>query len=106
LEPLRGEVWNAHVPGAGVHPVVVLTINPLISRLSSVTVVVITGTAGPTVTHIPLGPEAGLTKYDVSFANVTDVHTIAQAKLTRRRGALHPAEMARLEEALRVTLGL
>ena len=106
MEPLRGEVWNAHIPGAGVHPVVVLTINPLMSRLSSVTVAVVTGTEGPAATHIPLGREAGLTKYDVSFVNVTDIHTIAQAKLTRRRGALHPAEMARLEEALRVTLGL
>ena len=84
----------------------VLTINPLMSRLSSVTVAVITGTDGPSVTHIPLGPEAGLTKYDVSYANVTDIHTIAQAKLSRRRGALHPAELVRIENALRVTLGL
>jgi mRNA interferase MazF len=106
LEALRGEVWDAHVPGAGVHPVVVLTINPLLSKLSSVTVLVVTGTEGPSTTHIPLGREAGLTKYDLSYANVTDVHTIAQVKLTRRRGALHPAEIARIENALRVTLGL
>jgi mRNA interferase MazF len=106
LNPLRGEVWDAHVPGAGVHPVVVLTINPLLARLSSVTVLVITGTEGPLATHIPVGPEAGLTKYEVSYVNVTDIHTIAQAKLGQRRGALHPAELARLEEALRLTLGL
>ena len=92
MDPRRGEVWDAHVPGAGNHPVVVLTINPLIGRLSSVTLAVITGTEGPSVTHISLGPEAGLTTYDVSFANVTDIHTIAQAKLARRRGPLHPAE--------------
>jgi mRNA interferase MazF len=106
LDPLRGEVWDAHVPGAGNHPVVVLTINPLIGRLSSVTVAVVTGTEGPSVTHIPLGPEAGMTKYDVSYANVTDIHTIAQTKLSRCRGSLHPAELARIENALRVTLGL
>jgi mRNA interferase MazF len=106
LDPLRGEVWDAHVPGAGVHPVVVLTISPLIARLSSVTVLVVTGTEGPSATHIALGRDAGLTKYDVSYVNVTDIHTIAQAKLTKRRGTLHPAELARLEEALRVTLGL
>ena len=94
------------MPGAGVHPVVVLTINPLLSKLSSATVLVVTGTEGPSTTHIPLGREAGLTKYDLSYANVTDVHTIAQAKLTRRRGALHPAEIARIENAIRVTLGL
>jgi mRNA interferase MazF len=86
--------------------VVVLTINPLLVRLSSVTVAVVTGTEGPGATHIPVGRDAGLTRYDVSYINVTDLHTVAQSKLTRRRGALHPAEIARLEEALRVTLGL
>ena len=85
---------------------VILTINPLLTRLSSVTVLVITGTEGPPTTHVPIGREAGLTKYDESYVNVTDIHTIAQAKLAKRRGALHPAELARLEEALRVTLGL
>lgn len=106
MDPLRSEVWDAHVPGAGVHPVVVLTVNPLIGRLSSLTVAVITGTEGPAATHISVGPEAGLTRYDVSYVNATDVHTIAQAKLRRRCGILHPAEMTRLEDALRVTLGL
>jgi mRNA interferase MazF len=106
LDPLRGEVWDADVPGAGAHPVVVLTINPLLARLRSVTVLVVTGTEGPSATHIPVGLEAGLTKYEVSYVNVTDIHTIAQAKLAKRRGALHPAELARLEEAVRLTLGL
>ena len=36
---------------------------------------------------------------------MTDVHTIAQATLTKRRGALHPAELAAVAEVLRVTLG-
>jgi mRNA interferase MazF len=70
------------------------------------TVLVVTGTEGPAATHIPVRPEAGLTKYDVRYVNVTDVHTIAQGKLSKRRGVLHPAELARLAEALRVTLGL
>ena len=106
MDPLRGEVWDAQIPGAGVHPVVVLTINPLLVRLSSVTVLVVTGTEGPAATHVPIGREAGLTKYNESYVNVTDVHTIAQARLTKRRGALLPAELARLGESLRVTLGL
>lgn len=106
MVPLRGEVWDAHVPGAGNHPVVVLTINALIGRLSSVTVAVVTGNEGPRSTHIPLGPETDLTKYDVSYANVTDIHTLAQTKLSRRRGSLHPGELVRIEDALRVTLGL
>lgn len=60
MEPLRGEVWDVHIPIVGKHPAVILTINPMIGRLSSVTVAVITGTAGPTTTHITLDAEAGL----------------------------------------------
>jgi mRNA interferase MazF len=38
-----------------------------------VTVAVITGTPGPTVTHVPVGAESGLKKYDESFVNCTDL---------------------------------
>ena len=106
MEPLRGEVWDVSIPIAGNHPAVILTINPMIGRLSSVTVVVITGTTGPTPTHVELGSEAGLTRYDVSYANATDVHSVHRNRLRRRRGRLHPAEMQRLEGAVRTYLGL
>lgn len=105
MEPLRGEVWDVRLPIVGEHPAVVLTINPMIARLSSVTVAVITGTAGPDPTHIPLDPEAGLTRYDISYANATDLHTIDQSRLRKRRGRLHPAELQRLESAVRIYLG-
>ena len=85
---------------------VVLTINALGTRLSAVTVAVITGTEGPSATHVPFGADAGLTRYPISFANATDLHTIAQARLRQRRGLLHPAELSRLEAAVRLTLGL
>ena len=106
MDPLPGEVWDARIPAAGPHPVVVLTVNPLLARFRSVTVSVVTGTEGPRVTHVQLGREAGLTRSDVSYADATDLHTLAQARLTRRRGVLHPAELARLEDAVRTTLGL
>lgn len=106
MDPLRGEVWNAHLAAVGDHPVVILTVNALISRLRSVTVAVVTGTEGPATTHLPLGPDAGLTRYDVSYANATDIQTISQARLHKRLGLLHPAELARLEDAIRISLGL
>jgi mRNA interferase MazF len=106
VDPLRGEVWDARLPAIGVHPVVILTINPMIVRLSSITVVVVTGTAGPAPTHIALGADAGLTRYDVSYANATDLHSIDRSRLRRRRGRLHPAELQRLEDAVRTYLGL
>lgn len=85
---------------------VVLTVNSLVSRLSSVTVAVVTGTEGPPTTHVPLGADAGLTRYEVSYVNATDIQTISQARLRRRRGLLHPAELALLEDAIRISLGL
>ena len=106
MEPLRGEVWDVRIPIVGQHPAVILTINPLIGRLSSVTVAVITGTAGPTPTHIQLDPDTGLTRYEVSYANATDLHSVARSRIRRRRGRLHPAEMQRLESAIRTYLGL
>lgn len=106
MEPLRGEVWDAHVRGAGTHPFVILTVNPMIARLGAVTAVLVTGTAGPRYTHIPLGADVGLTGYGESYANATDVHTIPKTRLHSRRGRLAGTEMASLEQAIRTHLGL
>ena len=106
MEPLRGEVWDAHVRGAGAHPFVILTVNPMIARLGAVTAVLVTGTAGPRYTHIPLGAEAGLTEYAESYANATDLHTIPKPRFHNRRGRVASVEMASLERAVRTYLGL
>ena len=106
MEPLRGEVWDAHVRGAGTHPFVILTVNPMITRLEAVTAALVTGTAGPRYTHILLDAEAGLTEYAESYANATDLHTIPKPRLHDRRGRLAGAEMASLERAVRTCLGL
>jgi len=90
---------------AGDHPVVVLTINVLIPRLSAVTVAVVAGTDGPAQRHIPVDSESGLTGYDVSYVNATGLRSVGKSRLRRRRGRLHPRELARLEEAIRVRLG-
>ncbi len=104
---LRGEVWSCALPQPiGPHPVVVLTVNRLAERLSAVTVAVVSGTEGPSATHVPVGPDAGLHKYDQSFVDCTDLHTVAKPRLRRRLGLLAPAEMARVEEALVLVLGL
>jgi mRNA interferase MazF len=105
VEPLRGEVWDAHVRGAGTHPFVILTVNPMIAQLGAVTAALITGTVGPPYTHIPLGA-AGLTEYAESYANATDLHTIPKPRLHHRRGRLAGAEMASLDRAIRTYLGL
>lgn len=88
------------------HPVVVLTINVLLRRLSSTTAVLVTGTAGPRSTHIPLGPEAGLTRHPESYAVATELHNVPLQALRRRRGRMERAELRALEDAIRVAHGL
>jgi mRNA interferase MazF len=53
-----------------------------------------------------LDREAGLTGYDVSYVNATDLHSIDKSRLRRRRGRSHPRELMRLKEAVRLYLGL
>lgn len=105
--PLRGEVWDVRFPApVNRHPAVVLTANVLRRRLSSVTVVVVTGTAGPAATHIPLDADAGVDLYAVSFANATDVHTVPLSRFVKRRGLLSAAELQRVGVAVRLVLDL
>lgn len=104
---LRGEVWVCVLPQpVGPHPVVVLTVNRIAEPLSSVTVAVITGTEGPATTHVPIGASSGLAKYDESYVNCSDLQTIAKPRLRRRVGLLAPAELRRVEQAVRLILGL
>ena len=104
--PFRGDVWDVAFPRIGMHPAVALTTNALRGRLSSVTVVLITGSPGPSTTHVGLGPSAGLTRYPASYANVTDVHTVPVARCRTFRGRLAPEEMELLEDSLALALGL
>jgi mRNA-degrading endonuclease toxin of MazEF toxin-antitoxin module len=107
MDPMRGEVWDARLPQpAGFHPVVVLTTNALITRLSAITVAVITGGGGPPTTHVQLDHDVGLTGHDISYVNATDIHSVAKPRLTRQRGRLDLGELERVEDAVRAYLDL
>ncbi|MEV7864708.1 type II toxin-antitoxin system PemK/MazF family toxin [Streptomyces sp. NPDC088124] len=104
---LRGEVWGCALPSPlGPHPVLVLTVNRVAEPLSAVTVAVITGTSGPVSTHVPIGPDCGRTEYDESYVNCADLHTVDKPRVRRRLGLLAPSETRRVEERVRVILGL
>lgn len=104
---LRGEVWGCALPSPiGPHPVVVLTVNRIAEPLSALTVALITGTPGPASTHVPIAHDCGVTKYDESYVNCTDLHTVDRQRLRRRLGLLAPSEMRHVEERVRVILGL
>ena len=106
LLPLRGDVWDVDFQGFGQHPVVVLSANPLNGVLGHVAGLVVTGTSGPPTTHLTLDADAGLTRYDVSYVDVTSLQPIDKMDLLQQRGRLAPSELRRIEAVLRVYLGL
>ena len=53
----RGDVWDAAVPGAGVHPVVVVTRDTAIPMLTSLVCVLVTITFHHHVAEVALGPD-------------------------------------------------
>lgn len=105
-EPFRGEVWEVDFDDFGMHPAVVLSINALNTRLGHVAVVPVTGTRGPEQTHVPLAADAGLTRYDESYADVTALQPIARSQLLARRGLLTLAEIDRLGHQIATFLRL
>jgi mRNA interferase MazF len=105
-EAFRGEVWDVDFADFGEHPAVVISTNDPNAQLGHVAVVVVTGTTGPETTHLPLTTDAGLTRYDESYADVTSLQPVDKEDLLRQRGRLAQVELGRIEAALRVYLGL
>lgn len=99
----RGDIWNVDF-AAGTHPAVIITRETAIPVLQNVTVAMITSTVRSIPTEVPLGPEHGLARE--CAANADNLFTVPKSGLTRRRGALGPAELRRLDAALRLALGL
>lgn len=104
-EPFRGQIWDVSFD-FGSHPAVVMSVNSLNNRLGHVAVIPITGTPGPSGTHIPLDADAGLTLYGQSFADVTSLRPVARTSLRKQRGLLGQTEIARIDTQLRTYLGL
>ena len=110
----RGEVWWASLPapagsGPGMRrPVLVIQSNPFNeSRIASVIVAVITSNLALAEApgNVRIGKsDSGLTK--PSVVNVSQVLTIDRTFLTHRIRALPGPIMQRVEEGLRLVLGL
>jgi mRNA interferase MazF len=100
----RGDVFDADIPIAGRHPVVIVTREAAIPVLSSVAVVLVTSTIRGHRAEVPLTPEEGLDHDCV--ANCDQVFTLPKSRLERRRGRLGLPALARLNAALALALGL
>ncbi|MBO0853756.1 MAG: hypothetical protein J2P18_08310 [Nocardia sp.] len=47
-----------------------------------------------------------MTKYNESYVNCVDLHTVAKPRLRRKLGLLAPRELRRVEDSVRLILGL
>lgn len=99
----RGEVWDADL-GPIVRPVVVATRATAIPVLARLTCVVVTSTVRGHVAEVELNRAHGVA--EPSVANCDWVLNIPKERLVRRRGALDPVTVRRLNAALVLALGL
>jgi mRNA interferase MazF len=99
----RGDVYDADL-SVGLHPVVVVTRNSAIPVLRNVCVAVVTSTIRGAPTEVPVGRGEGLNRDSV--VNCDDLVTTSKSVLGRRRGSLGPEATRRLDNALRIALGL
>jgi mRNA interferase MazF len=100
----RGDVVDAEIPGAGRHPVVVVSRDTAIPILSSLVCVLVTSSFHGHVAEVELGRREGL-DHDCA-ANCDNVFTLPTTVLSRPRGRLGSAKLGELDAALRVALGL
>jgi mRNA interferase MazF len=85
-EPRRGEVWLADIPGDKRRPVVILTRNSVLPRLTTVLVAPVTTRVRTIPTEVPLGQAQGLARPCVAnFDNMMPVH---KEQLVQKLGAL------------------
>lgn len=92
----RGEIWFAATPG-GDRPVLVLTRDPVASRIGAVVVAALTRTRRGLVSELELTTADGVPT--ASVVNFDNIHTISRETFRRRIATLPPNRMA---EACRV----
>ena len=112
MKPSRFEVWTVNldpVQGreqAGRRPALVISVDEFNHGPAGlVTVLPITGTDREIASHIPVdAPEGGLSK--TSYILSDQARTISRERLDSRLGVIHPRTMAKVEDNLRILLGL
>jgi mRNA interferase MazF len=101
----RGDLYDADFPLAGMHPAVVVTREEAIPVLSAVTVALVTSTVRGHPAEVPLeGPHLDLREHSV--LNCDDLATLPKRLLKRYRGHLSSEQLAALDRALTIALGL
>ncbi|MHB8293641.1 MAG: type II toxin-antitoxin system PemK/MazF family toxin [Acidimicrobiales bacterium] len=99
----RGEIWFAATPG-GDRPVLVLTRDPVASRIGAVVVVALTRTRRGLVSELDLTVRHDQVPTDC-VANFDNVHTLARESFRRKIAALSPSRMAQVCRVLIAACG-
>lgn len=110
--PARGEIWEVDLnptigrEQAGRRPVLIVSDNALNSSPRGLVVVIpVTGTSRGLPTHVPIiPPEGGLSKPSVLM--IEQVRSISKDRLGRRYDVVSQATMGRVDQILRIVLGL
>ena len=98
----RGEIWFAATPG-GDRPVLVLTRDPVASRIGSVVVAALTRTRRGLVSELELTQADGVPTDSV--VNFDNIHTIPRHTFRRKVTALPAARMAEACRTLQAATG-
>lgn len=99
----RGDIWWADVPGDKLRPVVVLTRERFVSRLTSVLVAPVTTTVRSIPTELALGPKDGLPRE--CAANFDNVFTLHRSRFKERAGRLRSDQLREVCSAYRFAAG-
>lgn len=99
----RGDVWWAEVPGDKVRPVLVLTRERFVSRLTSLLVAPLTTTVRDIPTEVRLSPEDGVPRE--CAANFDNLFTLQRSRFERRITQLTGPRLQQVCRAYRFAAG-
>lgn len=99
----RGEVWWADVPGDKVRPVLVVTRERFLDRLTAVLVAPVTTTVRSIPTELALAPVDGLPR--ACAANFDNLFTLRRERFRDRITTLRPGRLTELCAAYRFAAG-
>ncbi len=102
FQPERGDVWFAEVPGDKRRPVVVLTRNSILPRLTTILVAPVTTRVRDIPTEVLLGPAQGLLCQCV--ANFDNILPLPKDALVQRVGRLDASDLRRVCAAARFAI--
>jgi mRNA interferase MazF len=100
----RGDIWMLRfAPPDKRRPVLVLSRQPLIEVLHTVTVAALTSQAHGSPTEVLVGVEEGLKT--ASCVNLVNVFTVRRSELRTHVGTLAPAKLVEVCRALAIAVG-